>query len=213
MVADRTLLCLFGGSFDPVHLGHIAMMRYLLHAHEALELIVIPAAQSPLKQTSTSFQNRLSMLELALESLPHTRIDTREGTRPSPSYTIDTLQEYRQEYPQQRLAWVMGDDAIEHLPHWKSWSLFPNLVHALILKRSGINTPLPGFQQAQSISELLQKDAGLFLELSNPFFDCASSTLRAWLAARDPRARAFLSDAVYTYMLDHHLYQGVSYPL
>ncbi len=209
MVADRDqLLCLFGGSFDPVHQGHLAMINHLLNLHPAVELVILPAAQSPLKHTTTSFCHRLSMLKLATEHLARTHIDDRESNRPGPSYTIDTLREYRHEHPQQRLVWVMGDDGIADLDRWKSWSLFPELVHCLVLMRTGGTIHVPGFHPTQHIDDLFQKDAGLVLTLRNALYACTSTRIRALLATQDPRASSLLPEPVYRFIQDHHLYQG-----
>src|SRR6218665_165779 len=112
MPSPSSLIGLYGGSFDPVHRGHIATAEELAQRLPFSEIRLLPAARSPLKQEATANQHRLAMLELALEGKQGLTIDDRELCRPTPSYSVDSLREIRKELgPEQPLAFIMGADS------------------------------------------------------------------------------------------------------
>lgn len=130
---------LFGGSFDPIHLGH------LLVAHAACEeftldrLFFIPAAQSPLKpeHIPAPAEIRLRMLRLALAGESRYEVDDQEIRRGGSSYTIDTVRVYRQLHPNANLFYIIGADHVPLLPKWRAADELATLVEFLVVPRPG----------------------------------------------------------------------------
>lgn len=132
------LLACYGGSFDPVHLGHLAVacaVRDTLGAEVAL----VPAADPPHKEgTHVAAALRAEMLELAVAGEPGLRVDRRELERAGPSYTVDTLRLLRaHEGPHRPIAWVMGGDSLLQLDRWVQWRELFSHGHVLAVARPG----------------------------------------------------------------------------
>jgi nicotinate-nucleotide adenylyltransferase len=135
---------IFGGSFDPIHLGHLIVAR---SAAEQLRLEVVrfvPARIQPFKtdrQMATP-EDRLAMLQLALADQPGFEVDDREIRRKGTSYTIDTLRELRAEAPEDQLCLLVGADAARELPDWREARLIPELSRIVVLTRPGVKYAL-----------------------------------------------------------------------
>jgi nicotinate-nucleotide adenylyltransferase len=132
-------LGLFGGSFNPVHSGHLILAQT---AEEELGLdrvFFILAAQSPFKQgrQPAPAQARLRWLNLALAGRSRWEVDTREIQREGPSYTIDTLRDYRRLFPLAQLFYVIGADHVASLPQWRAAEELSQLAEFLIVPRPG----------------------------------------------------------------------------
>ena len=111
-----SLIAYFGGSFDPIHIGHLATACFLTDYLALEKLYFLPAYLSPLKTQSLASQHRVAMIKLAIAPLSKLGIDERELLRPPPSYTIDTLKNLRQQYGQQQpIAFIMGMDSFLNL--------------------------------------------------------------------------------------------------
>ena len=137
---------LFGGSFDPVHCGHLLVA---LSASEELELerlFFIPAAQSPFKPQSVPAPaaERLRLLRLALAGQTRCEIDAQEMERGGASFTIDTVRDYRRRFPQARLCYLIGADHVPTLPAWREAAALAELVEFVVIPRPGqAPTPFP----------------------------------------------------------------------
>lgn len=113
-------VALLGGSFDPIHQGHIAMAREALRQIGADEVWFIPTYQTPLKdRILTSDTHRTEMIRLAIESEPRFRLETIELERKEKSYTIDTLRELKEKYPDIRFYYLIGSDQMEQFDKWR----------------------------------------------------------------------------------------------
>lgn len=174
-------LGLFGGSFDPVHLGHLLVAQA---AREELELdavCFIPATRSPFKPEAQPAlaAARLRWLRLALAGLPWAQVDTQEIDRGGVSYTIETVREYARRFPRARLHWLIGADHVAQLPAWRDAPELARLVEFLVIPRPGdAATPLPapfrgrtlrGFPLGVSSSQIRARvKAGLPVDLLVP---------------------------------------------
>src|SRR2546425_4500081 len=114
-------LGLFGGSFDPVHLGHLLVAQAALEELELSRLFFIPVAQSPFKPQSqpAPAAERLRLLRLALAGKTNCELDDQEIKRGGVSYTIDTLRDYARRFPQAELLCLIGADNVATLPKWR----------------------------------------------------------------------------------------------
>lgn len=134
---------LYGGTFDPVHLGHLAIGDVVARAlHETVWLL--PAADPPHRAApGASAQQRAAMLELAADGHPRLQVDRRELRRSGPSFTVDTLREVRAEIgPGLALAWVLGIDSLVQLASWHDWRSIFTLAHVIGVQRPGTETGL-----------------------------------------------------------------------
>src|SRR5437773_5133298 len=114
-------LGLFGGSFDPVHLGHLLVAEAAREELSLSRLFLIPAARSPFKpeRQPTPAKERLTLLRLALAGKEWCEIDEQEIKRGGVSYTIDTVRDYSRRFPQARLFYLIGADHVLQLPKWR----------------------------------------------------------------------------------------------
>ena len=211
-MTNAQALGVLGGAFDPVHIGHLRG-AIAVREHLGLERVdLLPAAQSPLKDTATvTAADRLAMLEAAVRGVPGLGVDARELARKGPSYTVDTLIELRREVGQAMpLIWIVGKDILPALPKWSRWQQLLELAHLVILERPGSDSPPLAVtqwldQHQIDQSALLTSPAGGVMTLDQPVLDIASSDIRALLAAgRDPRF--LLPDVVMEYIKRHKLF-------
>jgi nicotinate-nucleotide adenylyltransferase len=132
-------LGLFGGSFDPVHLGHLLVARAAREEAALDRIFFIPAAQSPFKSaaTSASAQERLRLLRLALAGDTTAQVDDREVQRGGISFSIDTVRAYAGEFPGAELFYLIGADQTSQLHLWREATELARLVQFLIIPRPG----------------------------------------------------------------------------
>jgi nicotinate-nucleotide adenylyltransferase len=148
-------LGLFGGSFDPVHLGHLLVAQAAREELELTRLFFIPAARSPFKPANepTSAALRLRFLRLALAGQTHCEVDEREIARGGVSYTIDTVRDYARRFPQAKLFYLIGTDHIAQLPKWRAADELAALVEFLVIPRPGEPAaPLPPPFQGRTLT-------------------------------------------------------------
>lgn len=133
-------LGLYGGSFDPIHHGHLILARQALEDLSLDRVIFIPAAESPFKvnHSSASAEDRLKMVRLAVDGEPAFTVDPLEIEREAPSYTIDTARDYHAQYPRDTLFFLVGEDHLEALPKWNEFEELGRLVQFAILSRSDL---------------------------------------------------------------------------
>jgi len=137
MAAQR--IGLFGGSFDPVHLGHTMVARAALAEVELDQLFIIPAAQSPFKpeQSPAPAADRLAWLRLAFGDEPRCEIDAQEIERAGVSYTIDTVRDYAARFPEAELFYLIGADHVPTLPEWREAAALADAVTFVVVPRPG----------------------------------------------------------------------------
>ena len=137
---------IYGGSFDPVHLGHLLVAQAAREELGLDRLFFIPAAQSPFKQTSTPLAGtvRAQLLRLALAGKAWCEVDTQEIERRGVSYTIDTLHTCAQRFPKAELFYLIGADHAPTLPQWRAADQMANLARFVIIPRPGkTDAPAP----------------------------------------------------------------------
>lgn len=188
-------LAIFGGTFDPVHLGHLSV------AWEASELLdaevrLMPASVPPHRDAPVaSAAQRVAILRAALQGQSRLTLDTRELDRAGPSYTIDTLRELRAEQGERPLVLLIGADAFVNLATWHRWRELFEVTHIGVLSRPGVSASLPdelereltGRRVADATS-LRSLPAGKVVELAVTPLEISATRIRELLAAgRDPR--------------------------
>ena len=191
-----------GGSFDPVHFGHL---RTALEVRQQLgleQLRFIPAGNPPHKEgPRVSATDRVNMLELAIGGSPSVVIDERETQRLKPSYTIDTLLELQQELPQASLTLIIGTDQFSVFDTWHRWQDLLQVAHVAVMERPG--ELLSGFA-----NDLLQGEYASKITLCPVTqLDISSTRIRKdWRAGTD--IRFLVPYAVRQYIIEHELYTG-----
>lgn len=138
-------IALFGGSFDPVHQGHLTVAQEAYRRGRFDRFFFVPAALSPFKHPgSVSASLRLRMLEDALKEVPclPAEIDRSEISRGAPSYSVDTIRCIRGRFPGAAVTWIGGDDILPDLPRWKDPEDLSRMTDFLIFRRSGGEIPV-----------------------------------------------------------------------
>ncbi|MDQ4681133.1 MULTISPECIES: nicotinate-nucleotide adenylyltransferase [Stenotrophomonas] len=211
----------YGGTFDPVHLGHLAIARA---ARDELQVAVrmLPAADPPHRAVpGATAEQRCTMLSLAIGDEPGLLLDRRELDRATrcpgrPSYTVDTLRELRGELgPSRPLAWLVGADSLLGLSGWHEWEALFDLAHFVVAERPGsplqasidgeLGRALQG-RWADNEQALFASPAGRILRLHHPLREESASAVRSQIAAGGPW-RALLPPAVADYVSAHGLYR------
>src|SRR5437764_1305473 len=128
---------IYGGTFDPIHHGHLILGRQACEELELDQLIFVPAALSPFKKAAhASGQARLSMLQAAIEGQDGFAADDCELKRPPPSYSIDTVLQIRQRESKAELFWLIGADNVDGLEKWQRFGELKKLVQFVVLDRA-----------------------------------------------------------------------------
>ena len=146
-----TPLALLGGTFDPVHWGHLRIATETATALKLPEVRLIPS-KAPVHRAApgATGEQRLAMLQLAVAEVPGLAVDDRELRRDTPSYTALTLASLRAEFPLRPLIWLIGVDAFLHINHWYEWPRLFDLAHFVVLNR-------PKFAVSQALSPSLKE--------------------------------------------------------
>jgi nicotinate-nucleotide adenylyltransferase len=129
----------FGGTFDPVHLGHLILAEQCREQGRLDQVLFVPAARPPHKrdQELTPFAQRMEMLQLAIAGQPAFQVDELEKDRPGPSYTADTLEELHRRQPDAELFLLVGGDALRDLPSWHEPQRILARAKLLVMARAG----------------------------------------------------------------------------
>jgi len=136
---------IFGGTFDPVHHGHLRTAYELKQTFDIERIHFIPASQPPHRsQPEASVELRLKMLEAAVGGEPGCIVDRREIDRDGMSYSIDTARSLREDYPRHALCLLLGMDAFLGLPAWHQWEDLFGLVNVIVARRPGAELPGAG---------------------------------------------------------------------
>jgi len=212
-------ILLLGGSFDPVHNGHVALGAHFTQLLRPDELRLIPAGNPWQKQgLDASAQDRVAMLARAFENLPcKVVIDQREILRDSPSYTIDSLREIRaEEGVDAMLAFLLGADQLQRLDTWREWQKLLDYAHLCAASRPGFDLAahaLPAQvgaefgQRNADIEEIRNTSHGLTCVAANLAVDVSATAIRAMLE-HGQRPQSLVPDAVLDYIDQHHLYKN-----
>lgn len=204
-------ILLFGGSFDPVHNGHVALLTGAIATLKPSISFVFPAGD-PWQKTDRALSDgaqRVEMLRLAFEPYPGVMIDDRELYRKGATYTIDTLLQLRAELgPDAILTWLIGGDAFARLASWHRAAELPSLTNFAVVRRAGehLQQPTVPLRAATSLDDLCSAPNGTWLPLTIDPPATSSTEIRARLA--DGRAiRSEAPEAVCEYIDAHQLYR------
>lgn len=187
---------LFGGTFDPIHYGHLRTAIELGEALRLDELRFLPTGNPPHRDTvSASAETRLAMVRAAVADQPGFTVDDREVRRTGVSYSVDTLTELRAENPGRSLCLLLGMDAFLGLPNWHRWNEIFDLAHVVVAHRPGWKAPTQGplgeamvDRGTGSVRELHSHPAGRIYVHAVTQLEISSTELRQLIGAgHDPR--------------------------
>lgn len=206
------LLGFYGGSFDPVHLGHIEPVRQAARDLGVKSLSFIPCYLSPLKnKTHSATQHRIEMLKLAIKDYPELHVDLREAKRSEVSYTVDTLRELTHENRLHNLCFFMGMDSLQTFTKWHNWQEILTLAHLVVMHRGdyaienlNIDTALSAHITVQP-KDLTQTPHGKILIIETVKLAISSSDIRHKIKQKLATS-GLLSEEVANYIEQHELY-------
>ena len=199
---DTERIGIFGGTFDPPHLGHLILACEIRSQLKLDRLLWVLTPDPPHKKGRmiTALEHRLAMVRLAIEKNPFFELSRVEIDRPGPHYTIETLKILQEENPQARLVYLMGGDSLRDFPTWYRPKEIVELCHEIgVMRRPGDEIDL---------SELDREIPALRAKLryvDAPLLEIASSEIRHRAAEGLP-IRYYLPERVYAYILEHGLY-------
>jgi nicotinate-nucleotide adenylyltransferase len=214
-------LGLLGGTFDPIHVGHLELAREVRAALALPAVRLLPAGDPPHRAApAASAAHRLAMVEIAVRDYPGLEVDAREIRRQGPSYTVLTLEELRREAPARPLALIVGTDAFLGLPTWYRWHELFDLAHIVVVARPGtaldvaMSAPLAAEwsrRLRETPSALRAQPAGAIVMQPITPHEVSASAIRAALA-RGPAGvaavRGLLPPAVLAYIERNRLYRN-----
>lgn len=213
MQQTKAAVGILGGTFDPIHLGHL---RMALELHDALHLAkvhIIPCRE-PVhrKPPAASSEQRLAMVKCAVAREPALYADAREIRRNTPSYTIDTLLEMRAEMPHTPLCLLLGIDAFMDFTNWHQWQHILEQAHIVVAYRPQYQLPATGAivdllqeRQQQDPAYVHQHSAGGILLHPITALEISASDIRKQIAMGG-NPRYLLSESVYDYIKQHGTY-------
>jgi len=211
---------LLGGTFNPIHFGHLRMAQELAESLSLNEVRFIPSANPPHKPTpDTSANNRAAMVELAVADNSLFKFDGRELLRTGASYTVDTLKDLRKELGSDAsLVLIMGSDAFTKFNTWHRWQEIIGLCHIALVQRpvSSINEPLTNDLETflhnhytEHVQDLHNTSSGLVTMQAITPLEISSTAIRKALQNKYS-ARYLLPDSVLEYINEYQLYKTIS---
>lgn len=204
------MIGVLGGTFNPVHYGHLRTAIELQQQFALARLHLIPSANPPHRPApEVAAEMRLAMVQLAVAGCTELLADGREVQRSGPSYTVDTLQQLRQDVGDEPLLLFMGMDAFAGIQSWYQWPRLLLYAHVVVMTRPGFSQmPLPSDLAAARIEDLAQlreKPAGYLFFQEVTQLAISATQIRSLLAAgKSPRF--LLPDSVLDYIQQHKLY-------
>ena len=200
------MIGIYGGSFDPIHLGHLKTATSLKTELQLDHLFLLPCCE-PVHKVGLKYSSndRLKMLNLAVDNFSTLEIDSREINRGGGSYMIDTLCELKQLYKEEPICLIIGMDSFLKIKTWKDWQEFSKLVHLVILQRQGFNiidSSLDSFHSTKEVNELRLESNGLLYFSNCPKINISSSDIRGRIAANQ-NLDDFLPKSVINYLRLH----------
>lgn len=206
----------FGGSFNPVHCGHVAILEHVCHTLKQYTkdfvLYALPTAQNPFKSAPILAHHRVAMLKMAVSHIAH--IDATELDSKIPTYTIDTLNSLKNQHPNDTLIFVIGQDSLDTLPSWKHYQDITLLANLWVLPRLNPqnNKPAPNSFLHSKITyqfkDLLQKQSQIYLD-TQKIPHISSSQIRQALAVNRKDLNQYLPSDVLAYIKENRLYKSV----
>lgn len=211
MTVSNKLVGILGGTFDPIHRGHLDCARYALNHCSLSALFFMPCHLPPHRATpGVSSRQRADMVSLAIADEADMQLEPLELFRNAPSYTVDSLQHLKQQTPNQKLAFIIGMDSLQYFKKWHQWQQILRLAHLIVCRRPGYSehqgdAPALLADFGGNVEQLTLKDAGVIVLLNNPYFVQSATQIRQQLTTASSVTH-MLKPAVLQYIKQHKLY-------
>lgn len=194
---------ILGGSFDPIHNGHIHMALAACEKFALDQVWLIPAGHSPNKdeKSMTSAEHRFRMCELAAQTDPRLRVSRVEIDSDERSFTYRTLQILNEDHPENRFYFIMGGDSLDYFDHWVYPEIITKLCTILVMPRKPYNSTALT-DKIRKLNELYSADIRL---IEGDEYPVSSTEIRTRLSDHTPEEKDF-PDGVLAYIREHHLY-------
>lgn len=181
------MIGIYGGSFDPVHLGHLQTATSIKNELNIDRLFMLPCFE-PVHKNSLNYtsKQRLQMLDLAIKEFNSLEIDTREILRGGNSFMIDTLLDLKESFKNESICLIIGMDSFIKFKTWKNWDEFSKLIHLVVLPRNGdqpVSKTLTTFETVEDIDNLKSNSSGHLYFSNSQMIDISSSAIRGKIAA------------------------------
>ncbi len=209
------MIGILGGTFDPIHYGHLRPAQEVLRALDLEEIRIVPASHPPHRHPPVATaEQRLRMAQLAVEGAAGLSVDDREYRRGGPSYTVLTLESFHRESSERPLCLLLGMDAFEGIETWHEWQRLPELAHFIVMTRPGWTFPaesaLPAWARprvSRDSRALAQSPAGkIYFQTVTPQ-DISATRIREAIAAGKP-VEGLLPPVVLEYIRANRIYMN-----
>lgn len=204
------MIALFGGTFNPVHQGHIALAREVLKAFELEAVELLPSFLPVHRDTpEISASMRKHLVELAIQPYPELKLNTAEIDRQGPSYAIDTLQLLKRKFPDQPICWLMGADSFNSFSSWKQPAVILQMANLIVCARPQVTLdqsifPTSWLKPHESLNNFNAGKIAFFPMQPN---NCSSTEIRK-LLAQGKTAEGCLAQPVLEFIRQNHLYES-----
>ncbi|MHC4742078.1 MAG: nicotinate (nicotinamide) nucleotide adenylyltransferase [Planctomycetota bacterium] len=204
---SKRKIALFGGTFDPVHLGHISVAEDAVEQIGAEKIVFVPAKRSPLKGflPMAGDEHRLAMINIAIAENDKFEVSDFELNKPAPSYTLQTVKKFKADYGGDcSICWLVGADSVDDLQYWYAVEELIDACDLCTMYRAGCDPPdYTKYDAIWGISrvEKLQRNI-----IRTPLVDISSTEIRRRLAAGED-VSGMLHEAVADYIRSHNLYR------
>lgn len=208
------MIALFGGTFDPVHNGHLQTVHAVQRDCGFAQVRWVLSAQPPHRdQPSATSEQRMAMLNLALKDYPAMVSDDCEIRRSGPSYTVLTLEEFARRFPTCSVTLIVGADVLQSLHTWHQSERLLALANILVMHRPGYSASVPRWLRpavVDTVAALHQQHAGAVMVCEVPLLPVSATQIRQRCAARQP-VDDLVPEAVADYINQHSLYQTLNH--
>ncbi len=205
---------ILGGSFDPVHFGHLRLALECIDATGLERVFLIPLyTPTHREDLIATADQRFHMLKLATAGCPQLEVSDIELRRKQPSYTVDTMRELHRQNPHQTLCLIMGMDAFRYFDSWKEWEQLIDLCHIIVAERPGVKTVFQNpiltelfeSRSASQFDELKSRNTGMIFKIEIPMLDISSSRIRKLLSLHQ-HIDYLVPKQVKNFILDEKIY-------
>lgn len=196
---------ILGGTFDPIHMGHMFVAEAARDAFDLNKVLFIPTGDPPHKKSSrlASGKDRITMIQKAIYDNSTFHLDTREVERTGTTYTIDTITELKKVYPHDQLFFIIGGDTLLELETWRNFPAVAKLCDFIVYQRLGYRK----HEQEEEALRLQQTYKTHIHFVEGPYLEISSKDIRRRLEKKQT-IRYLVPDEVFIYIKEHKLYKG-----
>lgn len=192
---------LFGGTFDPIHVGHTELAKKVISSFNLDKIIFIPAGNPPHKllKKRADKSHRFNMVKLATEDFPYFEVSDFEVLSETPNYSYLTITHFKEEYPDDEIFFIVGADSFRDFPEWKNYETLISLCKFIVVSRPGIS--LENYYDKYKNTEKFPEAEFI----NDAFFDFSSTEIRNCISENKPTS-GLLEKSVYDYIKTNKLY-------